>query len=142
MKDWLEKFAGTKWRGQGERWLDPEGNSAEHYDCELEIENDSIVYSWLHENEAKNGRFTFNETGASWFDTWHQQNAVQCLNVPNAWGIFTVRYEYEVPNNPNWAWRSKLSQRPDDSLVLQMTNIAPWGEEGRSVRMIFNCAQA
>ncbi|MBD3386674.1 hypothetical protein GF407_17360 [candidate division KSB1 bacterium] len=142
MNDWLEKLAGTKWKGKGELWLDPEGNSAEHYDCELNIENDAINYSWLYENEKRNGSFTFDEAGANWVDSWHQQNSVKCSYVPKAWGIFTVSHEYKVPDNPNWGWRSKLSERPDGSLVLQMTNITPWGEEGRAVRMVFSREQA
>jgi len=142
MKEWLAKLAGTKWKGKGELWLDPEGNSAEHYACELTIEYDAIHYSWLYENEVKNGSFTFNENDAIWVDSWHQQNSVKCFNITKAWGIFTVSHEYKVSDNPNWGWRSKLSQRPDGSLVLQMTNITPWGEEGRAVRMVFNRAQA
>jgi hypothetical protein len=142
MKDWLGKMAGTKWKGKGELWLDPEGNSAELYDSELNIENDAINYSWLYENETKNGRFTFDEAGAIWVDSWHQQNPAKCSYVPGAWGIFTVSNEYQVPDNPSWGWRSKLSERPDGSLVLQMTNITPWGEEGRAVRMVFSRAKA
>jgi len=142
MKHWLEKFAGTKWKGKGELWLDPEGNSAEVFDCQLNIENDAIHYTWLYENEEKTGSYTFNDVGAIWGDSWHQQTPVQCFNAKNAWGIFTIIHEYKVPNNPNWGWRSKLSERPDGSLVIQMTNITPWGEEGRAVRMVFNSEQA
>ena len=36
-----------------------------------------------------------------------------------------------------WRWRIGLSVRePSGELVLQMTNVAPWGEETRAVRMI------
>jgi hypothetical protein len=142
MKAWLEKLAGTKWKGKGELWLDPDGNVAEHYDCDINIQADVLKYSWFYENEAKHGSFRFNETGAIWVDSWHQENPVQCFYVPKAWGIFTVGHEYDVPDSPNWGWRSKLSERPDGSLVLQMTNITPWGEEGRAVRMVFNSEQA
>ncbi|MCB1754450.1 MAG: hypothetical protein KDJ38_02945 [Gammaproteobacteria bacterium] len=137
IKQWLSKLAGTKWSGFGELWLDPEGNSADRYDCELNIEADAIYYSWVYENEIKNGSFTFNDSGAIWKDSWHQQESVQCFNVPGTWGIFSVTHAYEVPDNPNWGWQSKLSERPDGSLVLQMTNITPWGEDGRAVRMVF-----
>jgi hypothetical protein len=137
MKEWLTKLSGTRWKGKGELWLDPEGNSAEHYDSKLKIESDSISYSWIYEGDVKEGIFTFNAKGALWVDSWHQENPVQCFNVPKAWGIFTVSHEYDVPDNPKWGWRSQLSERPDGSLVLQMTNITPWGEEGRAVRMVF-----
>jgi hypothetical protein len=138
IKQWIATLAGTKWLGTGELWLDPEGNIANQCSCELTIDKDAIHYIWSYKNESQKGSFAFNESGAIWSDSWHQQKPVQCLNVPLTWGLFTVIYEYDVPENPNWAWQSKLSQRPDDSLVLQMTNIAPWGEEGRAVRMVFS----
>lgn len=142
INQWLTKFAGTKWLGSGELWLDPEGNNSDKYDCELTIDINSISYSWFLENKIEKGSFIFNEDGAIWADTWHQPEPVQCFNVAEAWGIFTINYAYEVPNNPNWGWQSKLSERPDGSLVLQMTNITPWGEEGRAVRMVFTREKA
>ena len=41
-------------------------------------------------------------------------------------------------DGPPWGWRTKLSLRAmgGEGLVLQMTNIAPWGESGRAVRMV------
>ena len=101
-----------------------------------------IYYSWFYENETRKGSFRFNESGAIWVDSWHQPKSVQCLNVPEAGGIFTVSHTYDVPDNPSWGWQSKLSERPDGSLVLQMTNITPWGEEGRAVRMVFALEKA
>lgn len=142
IKQLLNKFAGTKWSGSGELWLDPEGNNSDKYDCDLTIDFEAIHYSWVFDNEIKKGSFIFNADGAIWADTWHQPEPVQCFNVAKAWGIFTINYAYEVPNNPKWGWQSKLSERPDGSLVLQMTNITPWGEEGRAVRMVFTREKA
>ena len=137
LKQWLTKLAGTKWSGSGELWLDPEGNNADQHSCELNIEAGALYYSWSYENEIQKGNFAFNESGAIWIDSWHQQKSVQCLNVPEVWGIFTVSHTYDVPDSPGWGWQSKLSERPDGSIVLQMTNITPWGEDGRAVRMVF-----
>lgn len=130
-------MAGTKRRGSGELWLDPEGNNANAYRCQLHIDTDVIRYTWVYENETIKGSFAFNESGAIWTDSWHQQKSVQCINVPHARVIFAVIHEYEVPDSPDWGWQSKLSERPDGSLVFQMTNITPWGEDGRAVRMVF-----
>ncbi len=137
MNDSLIKFIGTRRKGKGELWLDPYGNEALLYDCEISIDKDALHYSWHYEDEVRRGSFTFDDAGVTWVDTWHQQSPVQCTDVPGAWGIFTVSHEYETPAMPNWGWRSKLPERPDGALVLQMTNIAPWGEEGRAVRMTF-----
>jgi hypothetical protein len=35
-----------------EMWLDSESNYAEVFDCELNIENDTIRYVWLNENNT------------------------------------------------------------------------------------------
>lgn len=134
---WLTSLKGSTWTGRGELWLDPEGDNTEHYDCSLRVETDAIYYTWSYEHNTHTGNFTFNPNGASWVDSWHQPEPAKCIDVPNAWGHFTVIHSYEVPSNPRWGWQSKLSERPDGKLVLQMSNLAPWGEEGRAVRMIF-----
>ena len=133
----LDELTGTNWTGKGELWLDPEGNNTTTYDCQLQIKIDAVSYSWDYEGSQKNGSFTFTKEGAIWVDSWHQSEPVECTNVLNTWGLFTVSNTYDVPSNPSWGWRSKLSERPDKTLVLQMINIAPWGEEARAVRMIF-----
>jgi len=134
---WLSRFGGTEWSGKGELWLDPDGNQVENYLCGLKIDADELNYTWLYEDETKEGKFTFVEGGAIWTDSWHQPEAVKCADVPYAWGLFTVAHSYEVPSSPAWGWQSKLSERPGGILVLQMTNVTPWGEEGRAVRMVF-----
>ncbi len=132
---WLNKLAGTEWTGSGELWLDPEGNTVDRCDCALRIETDALHYTWSYEGKTKEGSLAFEEGGATWTDSWHQPQPAKCADVPGAWGLFTVEHTYE--SNPVWGWRTKLSERPDGDLVLQMTNLAPWGEEGRAVRMIF-----
>lgn len=137
-KQWLSKLQGAKYSGCGELWLDPEGNNAELYSCELNIEADTLLYCWVYENQTQSGSFTFNDRGAIWVDSWHQNEPVQCVDGPETWSVFSVSCTYEVSGGPNWGWLSKLSQRPDGSIVLQMNNITPWGEDGRAVRMVFS----
>lgn len=134
---WITPRAGSKWIGKGELWLDPEGNEVNRFDCSMWFEPDSLNYNWLYDGKTEQGVFTFHESNAGWIDSWHQPDIVTCHYEPGAWGLFTIAHAYEVPGSPAWGWRSILSERPDASLVLQMTNIAPWGEEGRAVRMIF-----
>ena len=137
LQSWLNEFQGSQWKGKAELWLDPNGNDVDISECILAIESRVLTYTWAYEGETKTGSFIFNDDGATWTDSWHQPEPTHCKYLSNAWGLFTVEYSYSVPSGPDWGWRCKLSQRPADSLVLQMTNIAPWGEEGRAVRMIF-----
>ncbi|MEL6333157.1 MAG: hypothetical protein AAFU84_21245 [Cyanobacteria bacterium J06633_23] len=136
-QSWIDELQRTKWQGKAELWLDPEGNDVDISECTLTVESDVLSYTWIYKGETKTGSFTFVEAGATWTDTWHQPDPVHCKYLSGAWGLFTIEYSYSAPPGPDWGWRSKLSQRPDGSLVLQMTNIAPWGEEGRAVRMVF-----
>jgi len=123
-------------------WLDPEGNTADISDCTLSIDSGVLSYTWVYDGDTKIGSFTFHDSDVEWTDSWHQSEAAHCRYLSDAWGLFTVEHTYSVPSTPDWGWRSKLSQRPDGSLVLQMTNIAPWGEEGRAVRMVVQRVQS
>ena len=134
---WIHEFQESVWNGQAELWLDPLGNEADIGNCTLVIKSDVLAYTWVYEGETQTGSFTLHDGGATWIDSWHQPEPAHCDDLKGARGLFTVEHAYAVPSSPNWGWRSQLSQRPDGSLVLQMTNIAPWGEEGRAVRMTY-----
>ena len=136
MKTELEKLVGTNWTGTGELWLDPLGNEAHRYECTLAIAADSLRYTWSYEGKAHEGVITPRDGAVTWSDSWHQQTAVEGRELRDAWGLLTYHYTYAA-GGPDWGWRTTLSQRPTDELVIQMTNITPWGEEGRAVRMIF-----
>ena len=141
-QSWINQFEGSRWDGQAELWLDPTGNEVDLSQCTLAIDSGILAYTWVYEGETHTGSFTFNDGGATWTDSWHQPEPTYCEYLSGAWGLFTVEYSYSAPPGTDCGWRSKLSQRPDNSLVLQMTNIAPWGEEGRAVRMIFQRADS
>jgi len=87
---WITKLAGTEWTGSGELWLDPKGNNVDRCDCALRIETEALHYTWSYEGQPKEGSFTFEEGGATWIDSWHQLEPAKCLDVPDAWGLFTV----------------------------------------------------
>jgi hypothetical protein len=132
----LAALAGTSWTGEHELWLDPLGNSAHGGGCTLTIEPKALRYTWEHEGKTYRGLFEL-EQPIRWSDTFHEPAAVACRPLPDAWGLLAVSYTYPAPPGPDWGWRIGLSRRPDDTLVLQMTNVTPWGEEGRAVRMVF-----
>jgi hypothetical protein len=126
-----------EWEGTGELWLDPLGNEAKRSECAMKVEANAVRYTWQYEGETKEGVITLGDASATWTDTWHQPKPVEGAYVKDAWGLFTFHYTYDPGEGPPWGWRTKLSERPTGELVLQMTNITPWGEEGRAVRMTF-----
>lgn len=123
--------------GTNELWLDPAGNDAETSEATLQIQPDGLVYAWSYKGEEKIGQLRRVEDGLSWNDSWHQPEAVRLEPVRDHGALLAGEYSYAAGSGPDWYWRIKLARRPDDTLVLQMTNIAPWGEEARAVRMVF-----
>ena len=133
----LATLAGSRWVGAGELCLDPLGDEAREYDCTMTISDGSVRYTWSHEGTPHEGVFTLRGGRASWSDSWHQPNAVECSELPEVPGLLALHHAYPASGGPDWHWRTTLSERPSGELVLQMTNVAPWGEEQRAVRMVF-----
>jgi hypothetical protein len=131
---WLEAHAGTERSGTNELWLDPAGNEAELSDGSLRVESDGIFYTWSFRGTPHTGELRSGD-GLIWTDSWHQPEIVQLEPVRDHGAIVAGEYSYPTGSGPDWHWRLKLVQRPDDTLILQMTNIASWGEEARAVRL-------
>ena len=131
----LLDLAGSQWAGQAELWLDPAGDQAQRCPCTVRVETDAVVYAWSYEGKPQAGRLSLREGGADFSDTWHSPTAMRCTGAPSPWCLVDVLGTYAA-GGEDWGWRITLSLRPAGELVLQMTNVAPWGEEGRAVRMV------
>ncbi len=137
MIETLSDLNGTHWRGQNELWLDPLGNEATMSECSLSVEGDRLSYRWQHAGKQQQGELVVNPDGAAFTDSFHSESTMMCRRVEGARGLFQVEGSYGPEGD--WGWRIALVYRaPLDQLVLQMTNIAPWGEEARAVRMILS----
>lgn len=134
----LNELVGSHWSGKSELWLDPLGNTADHSDCTIAIEDAAINYTWSYQGNAHTGSLRLRaaasgESGADFSDSWHAKEPMSCEHVAGLHCLLNVSGTY----HGDWGWRISLCHRaPTDELVLQMTNVAPWGEEGRAVRMI------
>jgi hypothetical protein len=96
-----------------------------------------VRYVWSHEGETHQGSTSLHDERAEFTDTWHQPQVMICHRLDSAWGLFQVQGEYGAESD--WRWRIAHCQRtPTNELVLQMTNVAPWGEEARAVRMVWS----
>lgn len=136
----LSKLAGSRWTGTGELWLDKLGNEARKSECSLTVDAaavGSFSYTWSYEGKAQTGSVVLRDGGAVWSDTWHQPTPRKCSVLADAWGLLALHYTYSIKGGPKWGWRIGLGERPTGELVMQMTNITPWGEEKRAVRMVF-----
>jgi hypothetical protein len=130
----LAQLSGTSWSGSAELWLDPLGDEASRSECTISVDDATVRYTWSHESEPHEGSVTLHDGGAEFIDTWHQPEPMTCLPVLGSQWLFQVQGAYGPDRD--WGWLIGLSLRaPTGELVLQMTNIAPWGEEARAVRM-------
>jgi hypothetical protein len=130
----LEEVDGSSWVGACELWLDPFGNDVVRSDCSLSIDGSKLAYQWSHEGKSQQGSITLDEQGAQFTDTFHATEPMHCRALTDARGLFQVLGVYGPDSD--WGWRIGASIRsPTGELVVQMTNIAPWGEEVRAVRM-------
>ena len=152
----LSDLDGTKWTGSCELWLDPLGNEAICSDATLSVEGQTVHYTWSHEGKDHQGRLTLTDDGLeftdTWHqlavdprashhpgleftDTWHQPEVMACPRIDGARGLFQAEGTYGPDND--WGWRlGVFSRTPSGELVVQMTNITPWGEEARAVRIV------
>jgi hypothetical protein len=133
----LRELEGTRWIGRSELWLDPSGNQADTGDCTMAIQPNEVAYTWSYDGKPQTGKVVVRDGGAEFSDTWHQPKPMTMSPVTGSWALVDVQGTYPAPEGPPWGWRIMVSLRPGgDELVLQMTNITPWGEDGRAVRMI------
>lgn len=136
----LQELAGTQWAGTSELWLDRLGNDADRSECTVDIQTGAVKYTWRREGKSHDGVLLVQPDGADFTDSFHSPEAMHCVSARDSWCLLDVRGSFSAGEGPEWGWRITLSHRtPSDELVLQMTVIKPWGEEGRAVRMI--CAR-
>jgi hypothetical protein len=132
----LRELQTTTWAGRSELWLDPLGDQAIVSECTITLGDRAIDYAWTYEGKPQAGRLALRDGGADFTDTWHSPSVMPCEAVAGSWALVDVEGTYAAGGGPPWGWRILVCHRPSDELVLQMTNIAPWGERGRAVRMI------
>jgi hypothetical protein len=133
----LNELSGTTMTGKAELWLDPMGNEAKLSDCSITVADGEVSYSWSFKDKPQQGRIAVGADAAQWSDTWHNPEPMTCRPLAGSWALIDIAGTYAAGEGPDWGWRTTLSQRPSGELVLQMTNITPWGEHGRAVRMVF-----
>ncbi len=140
-QSWLSDHKDTSWSGKSELWVDPTGNNAEISDATLSVSDDGIVYTWVYKEVEQSGEFRWSGETLQWKDSWHQAEGVELTVVSGHGSLIAAEYSYPAGAGPDWHWRIKIAERPDGTLVLQMTNIAPWGEEARAVRTVVRVSE-
>lgn len=132
-------IAGSRWQGTAELWLDGLGNDADVSACTFEVAADTVRYTWSYQGTVHTGTIGLGGEGGTFTDTFHSPAPMACRAVPS-WAPVDLFGTYAAGDGPPWGWRITVCRRPamegaPEALVLQMTNVAPWGEDSRAVRM-------
>ena len=131
----LKGLEATAWTGLCETWCDPQGNEVSESNCILEMNKSAteLKYKWEHQGKEQEGKITINpDGGATFVDSMHTNNTPLILaELPNT----RAMHSFEGVYNEIWGWRVIMAMRGTDptvhgDLVVQMTNISPWGEVG------------
>lgn len=135
----LQALVGT-WHGRAELWLDPLGDHALWSDCTIEVGLDRVSYTWAHEATPHRGVIQVTADGGTLTDSFHAPAGMTFRAVAPTWALLDLMGSYTAGDGPPWGWRINVSHRPPwdgaaDALLLQMTNVTPWGEDVRAVRM-------
>lgn len=131
------KLTGGEWTGEGELWLDPTGDEAVRFECTASSTSSAIDYKWFHDDTQHRGRVRWTGDGGTFQDTYHTPEETACRRVEGARGVVGLTFDYPAGEGPDWGWEVHVSLRPGGQLVVQMTNVAPWGEKTRAARMVF-----
>ena len=140
-QSWVSDHEDTTWSGESELWVDPTGNNAQVSDATLSVGDEEIAYTWVYKGDEQSGELRWSGESLQWKDSWHQPEGVDLAVVSGHGSLIAAEYSYPAGTGPDWHWRIKLAVRPDGTLVLQMTNIAPWGEEARAVRTVVRMSE-
>jgi hypothetical protein len=132
----LTDLESSQWKGKAELWLDPAGNDVVWSDCTLQVVGGRLTYTWSFKGEEHAGSVTPKGEVVEFQDSFHASTPMECATVGAAWSLLEAFGTYAAGEGPRWGWRLSVSLRPTDELVLQMTNVCPWGEDGRAVRMV------
>ena len=125
------------WSGTNELWLEPNTPALES-SATLTAENGRLSYTWSFKGKPHQGVLQLGEGGGEWSDTFHQPQPTPCPEVGGYGAIAAMAYGYPAPSGPDWHWRIVVCLRPEGELVVQMTNLPPWGEEAPAVRMVLS----
>jgi hypothetical protein len=123
-----------RWSGTMRLWLDPEAPPAEGPST-AEVEGGRLRYTWAFEGAPKEG--WIEAAGLRWADTFHQPEPRAMAPMARPGALLAGEMSYPAPEGPDWGWQITLAQRPDGALVLQMTNLCPWGESAPAVMALW-----
>ncbi len=125
-----------EYAGRHQLWLEP-GQDAETGDVTATLVDDVLTWRWTRGEKIHQGALHLD--GSRWHDTFHQPVPAALEPQPAFGARFAGGYRYGPDDQP-WAWMIRVCDRPTGALVVQMTNITPWGETAPAVEFVLDVA--
>jgi hypothetical protein len=123
-----------KYAGKHELWMRPDTPALEG-DVRASLDDNVLSWTWTLDDDKHEGRLHLD--GSSWQDSFHQSEAAPLQAAPAHGARFGFSCQYGPPDSP-WTWLIAVCERPEGQLVVQMTNITPWGERQLAVQWIMD----
>jgi hypothetical protein len=122
------------WTGTMRLWLEADAPPDESGSTATLI-GGRLHWTWSFGGAPKAG--WIDPADLTWADSFHQPEPKPLRPMPRPGALLSGDYTYPAPEGPDWGWQVVLSQRPDGALVLQMTNLCPWGESAPAVMAVW-----
>ena len=98
-----------------------------------------IEYDWLYENKNQEGLLLIgsekdsDEVKAFWIDSWHMSDKFMTCDGKFSGDSILMKGFYQVPNHPDWGWRTDIVFEDENSFKIVMYNVSPENEEHLAV---------
>lgn len=139
-----------RWEGTNKLYLSPppdpaiESPSAANVSLKVAGQFLEIAYTWEYEGKPQEGTIVLgcdtrtDAVQAVWTDSWHLSHKLMlCDGKLKPDGSINVTGSYEVPDNPNWLWRTEIVIGTD-AFRYRMFNVSPEGSEELAVDTEFS----
>ncbi len=146
----LKKLTG-KWKGTNRlytTWIEENPVQDSNSVAEVNLEgNDKFLkveYDWVYENENQEGLLLIGsekdseEVKAFWIDSWHMGDKFMSFDGKFSGDSILMQGFYEVPNHPDWGWRTDIVFDNENSFKIVMYNVSPEGAEDLAVEAEFS----
>lgn len=103
-----------------------------------------IQYDWIYENESQEGLLLIgsekdsDEVKAFWIDSWHMGDKFMSCDGNFSGDSILMKGFYEVPNHPDWGWRTDIIFDTENTFKIVMYNVTPEGVEDLAVETEFS----
>lgn len=103
-----------------------------------------IEYDWIYEGKKQDGLILLGNDKDSdlikafWIDSWHMSDKLLISEGAKSENNFvSLKGFYQVPEHPDWGWRTVIESENSDSFKITMFNVSPEGVEDLAVEAIY-----